>query len=47
MCQEEVEQFLLEIISVKKQYSLSDLIFCCMAVNQKTLGEIIKIQLYC
>ena len=41
MCREEVEQFLPGIISTKKQYSLADLICCCMAVNQKTLERII------
>ena len=43
MCREEVEEFLPEVISTKKQYSLADLICCCMAVNQKTLANIQKL----
>lgn len=43
MCREEVEEFLPEVISTKKQYSLADLICCCMAVNQKTIQDIVQI----
>lgn len=46
MNRKEVEEFLPEIISEKKQYSLADMISCCMAVNQKTLENIIQISLY-
>ena len=45
MCREEVEEFLPEVISVKRQYSLTDLICCCMAVNQKTIQNIIRTRL--
>lgn len=45
MCREEVEQFLPEIIGDKKMYSWTDLIGCCMAVNQKTLENIICMSL--
>ena len=47
MQREDVEEFLPEVISSKKQYSLADLITCCMAVNQKTLENIIQETLSC
>ena len=43
MRREDVEEFLPEVISAKKQYSLADLICCCMAVNQKTIQDIVQI----
>ena len=43
MLREDIERFLPEVIANKKQYSLSDLITCCMAVNQKTLENIIRL----
>ena len=43
MQREEVERFLPEIISEKKQYSLADVVGCCMAVNQKTIHDIVQI----
>ena len=43
MCREEVEQFLPEIIVNKKMYSWTDLIGCCMAVNQKTIQNIVQV----
>lgn len=45
MQREEVEKFLSEIISEKKQYSLADVISCCMAVNQKTIQNVIQASL--
>lgn len=45
MLREDVERFIFEVIANKKQYSLSDLVICCMAVNQKTLENICKNQL--
>lgn len=45
MRREDVEEFLPEVISAKKQYSLADLICCCMAVNQKTLERIVYLGL--
>lgn len=45
MCREEVEQFLPEIIGDKKMYSWTDLIGCCMAVNQKTIKNISEMNL--
>lgn len=45
MDRKEVEEFLPEIISSKKQYSLADMISCCMAVNQKTLANIAELKL--
>lgn len=41
MHREEIEEFLPEIISDKKLYSLADVISCCMAVNQKTIQNIV------
>lgn len=43
MHREEIEEFLPEIISEKKQYSLADVISCCMAVNQKTILNIVHL----
>ena len=40
---EQVEEILPEVISKKQSYTLSDIISCCMAVNQKTLDNISKI----
>jgi hypothetical protein len=45
MNRKDVEEFLCEIVGEKKQYSLSDMIGCCMAVNQRTLYNITKIAL--
>ena len=42
MYREQVEEILLEVISKKQSYTLSDIISCCMAVNQKTLNNISK-----
>lgn len=47
MQREDIEAFLPEVISDKKQYSMADLIICCMAVNQKTLENIIQETLFC
>ena len=43
MYREQVEEILPEVISKKQSYTLSDIISCCMAVNQKTLDNISKI----
>lgn len=43
MYREQVEKVLPEVISKKQSYTLSDIINCCMAVNQKTLDNISKI----
>ena len=40
MYREQVEEILPEVISKKQSYTLSDIISCCMAVNQKTLDNI-------
>ena len=40
MHREDVERFLPEVIHNKKQYTLLDLISCCMAINQKTIENI-------
>lgn len=45
MNRKEVEEFLPKIIGEKKQYSLADMISCCMAVNQKTLEKISRMEL--
>lgn len=43
MYREQVEEMLPDMISNKQSYTLSDLIYCCMMVNQKTLDKIAKI----
>ena len=40
MYREQVDEILPEVISKKQSYTLSDIISCCMAVNQKTLDNI-------
>ena len=42
MCREDVEQFLPEIIGDQKMYSWTDMVGCCMAVNQKTIQNIVQ-----
>lgn len=42
MYREQVEEILADTISQKQSYSLSDLVYCCMMVNQKTLDKIAK-----
>ena len=39
----QVEEILPEVISKKQSYTFSDIIRCCIAVNQKTLDNISKI----
>lgn len=41
----EIEEFLSEIISDKRQYSLEKVISCCMAVNQKTIQNIVLLEI--
>lgn len=37
MYREQIEEILPDMIGNKQNYSLSDLVYCCMMVNQKTL----------
>ena len=43
MSKEQIEEILSEMISIKQNYSLSDVVYCCMMINQKTLDKIDKI----
>ena len=43
MYKEQIEEILSEMISIKQNYSLSDVVYCCMIINQKTLDKIDKI----
>lgn len=43
MFREDIEAILPDVISSKKSYSLTDVISCCMAVNQRTVKNISKI----
>ena len=43
MYKEQIEEILSEMISIKQNYSLSDVVYCCMMINQKTLDKIDKI----
>ncbi len=45
MFREDIEAILPEVISSKKSYSLADVISCCMAVNQRTVRNIINMAL--
>ena len=45
MFREDIESFLPKVIGNKQQYTLSDLISCCMAVNQKTIQNICRMEL--
>lgn len=45
MYREQIEEILPDMISNKQSYTLSDLIYCCMMVNQKTLDKIAKISI--
>ena len=40
MMREDVEMKLSEVISNKKTYSFSDVVSCCMAINQETIRSI-------
>ena len=40
MMREDVEMKLSEVISNKKSYSFSDVVSCCMAINQETIRSI-------
>ena len=40
MYREDIEQIIPDVISNKKSYTLSDIISCCMAVNQRTVENI-------
>ena len=40
MYKEQIEEILSDMISIKQSYSLSDVVYCCMVVNQKTLDKI-------
>ena len=40
MYKEQIEEILSDMISIKQNYSLSDVVCCCMVVNQKTLDKI-------
>ena len=42
MMREDVEQIIPEALSLKKSYTLTDVITACMVVNQKTLSNIRK-----
>ena len=42
MLREDIEDMLADVISSKKQYTLLDLVNCCMAVNQRTIQNIIQ-----
>lgn len=43
MYKEQIEEILSGMISIKQNYSLSDVVYCCMMINQKTLDKIDKI----
>lgn len=45
MSREQAEELLPEVISTKQSHTLSDLINCCMAINQRILDNITKTQL--
>ncbi len=45
MLRAEVEGILAEVISRKKDYSFADVVSCCMAVNQRTVRNIINMAL--
>lgn len=45
MLREDIEAILPEVINSKKSYSLADIISCCMAVNQRTVRNIINMAL--
>ncbi len=45
MLRAEVEGILAEVISRKKDYSFADVVSCCMAVNQRTVGNIVSMVL--
>ncbi len=45
MLRAEVEGILPEVISRKKDYSFADVVSCCMAVNQRTVRNIINMAL--
>ena len=41
MYKEQIEEILSDMISIKQNYySLSDVVYCCMMINQKTLDKI-------
>lgn len=40
MYREDVEALLPQVISEKEHYSLSDVVYCCMMVNQQTINNI-------
>lgn len=39
----QIEEILSDMISIKQNYSLSDEVYCCMMINQKTLDKKEKI----
>lgn len=43
MYREQVEKVLPEVISKKQSYTLSDIINCCLAINQRTPDNISQI----
>lgn len=43
MYREQIEELLPDLIGNKQNYSLSDLVYCCMMVNQKTLDKAAQI----
>lgn len=45
MLREDIEAILPEVINSKESYSLADIISCCMAVNQRTVRNIINMAL--
>lgn len=45
MLREDIEAILPDVINSKKSYSLADIISCCMAVNQRTVRNIINMAL--
>lgn len=40
MYREDVEEILSEVISEKEYYSLADVVYCCMRINQQTINNV-------
>ena len=45
MLREKIEDLLKDVVSNKQHYSLGELIYCCMAVNQQTIQNIVQMGL--
>lgn len=45
MLRNDIEDFLSELITQKQSYTMTDIITCCMAINQKTIENIARMQI--